>query len=1107
MENSIISNSAKLPTPVNSVSSYSSKNGSLEALSGDPGFHEEINGLVISGLCTPESNAESSDSKLDICYSNYLETLKHIGSFQNWSESDKLTFNELVENDLTEATIKLRLPDKPITSVVNKTRSTQPPWTRGEICLIAELLLDDFECSPQRYKSRFPCRSISKLHRKIQYLKNCLGKLNVDDDKLSKTDWTKSEIAKVISLIDYNLSKMTLANELPRKSIAEIKSFLSPIRISSSFTRNEALIFERLVTENHTMKTIAQEFPFKSLEEFKKKLLHIGKTHDHETIHKRLIELDVLGQIEIQNIKDSINMSQFEKLIKNDCTKSLLQLSFPAINIEQLKKIFQSQGLNEKYSTGETKYLKKALLDNASLASIVEELPFRSQISIEKNIAELDPNRRRSTFSSQIDELTYMAKWYNSDKYSCINVRNKSEDKEQKVYEHKNKIRQDQDTTKTKKRTMTNRLLEESRYFQSVTGDGGIIQEGDLRKRKSVLVIPEKVNSLKATSNIEANQKKTQKQNPNYKENQKNNQGSFPQAKGTISNSLASGDLASSAFHSSKVEDDEVSPYEPHSIANDTEIPLFRRQLYIDEIYQSMPALPNLTFTNDSNSMIQKCNDIAKTESIAGDIVSNYYKNYRDMPISFPPLTIFDRNLNKVVLNLLNKIRVRFLLYPQHSELFVLAEPKSNELDPVNEIKRLFQLHYALFFSHSRKIKKIIIQDYCNKLDDAIEENNFTQFMFVIDKWNLLMVTLCPNYSIVDSGDINEEVRFYFQSNEIKIPTEKDLNLKLFFSENQRGKKKRTYTRDPSEPRNSSFESLSSQNNGEYPSFFAASSNADKKNDPSNNCNSKSGKRISCENTLDVNDNHEFITTLRPNEYEVNFFRHLVEKKSVSRFCVQQILLRIYSRIVSIESRKLRSYKAFTAEVYGELLPSFTSEVLTKVNLRPHQKFYDLGSGVGNTTFQAALEFGAFLSGGCEIMEHASKLTELQTTLLHKHLALFGLKELPLNFALLQSFVDNDFVRQSAIDCDVLLVNNYLFDVNLNNAVGKMLYGLKPGTKIISLKNFIRPRYKACGDETIFDYLTVERHEMSNYLSVSWTANKVPYYISTVQENILMNYL
>ena len=111
-----------------------------------------------------------------------------------------------------------------------------------------------------------------------------------------------------------------------------------------------------------------------------------------------------------------------------------------------------------------------------------------------------------------------------------------------------------------------------------------------------------------------------------------------------------------------------------------------------------------------------------------------------------------------------------------------------------------------------------------------------------------------------------------------------------------------------------------------------------------------------------------------------------------------------------------------------------------------------------------------------------------------------------LTFALSQSFVNNDAVRDVCLDCDVLIINNYLFDGELNAQVGRLLYGLRPGTKVISLRNFISPRYKASFD-TVFDYFLVEKHEMSDIMSVSWTANKVPYYISTVQESILPDYL
>ena len=76
----------------------------------------------------------------------------------------------------------------------------------------------------------------------------------------------------------------------------------------------------------------------------------------------------------------------------------------------------------------------------------------------------------------------------------------------------------------------------------------------------------------------------------------------------------------------------------------------------------------------------------------------------------------------------------------------------------------------------------------------------------------------------------------------------------------------------------------------------------------------------------------------------------------------------------------------------------------------------------------------------------------------------------------------------------------------MNDEVGKLLYGLRPGTKIVSLRNFISPRYRATFD-TVFDFLSVEKHEMSDIMSVSWTANKVPYYISTVEETIPREYL
>ncbi|KAK6204686.1 histone methylation protein DOT1-domain-containing protein [Scheffersomyces amazonensis] len=537
-------------------------------------------------------------------------------------------------------------------------------------------------------------------------------------------------------------------------------------------------------------------------------------------------------------------------------------------------------------------------------------------------------------------------------------------------------------------------------------------------------------------------------------------------------------------------EEVEISPYDPIDINSDSMIPLNNRYLFVSSLYQDIPSLPKINFVEVGNeqsemSPVKQCmttvdDKILFDDSLAAELIKDHRRSYKDLPISFPSL--LDPSGGGLQVNQSNKVRIRFLLYPQHTEQFLLATPKSNELDPVYEILKLFMIHYALYFSHSSQLKKIITEDYCHGLEESIENNDFSEFMFIIDKWNELMLRLSPNIMAVENvkdKDINWEIRQYLSTEEVKQVTCENLKLSIFYSE---------FISEPVSPSYQLIkeEEQEEEENSKPEKKKFIPTRADEVEIPTN--------------VLDIK------SELKPCNYNESFYKRLQEMSEISRYAVQQILLRVYSRIVSTDSRKLRSYKAFTAEVYGELLPSFTSEVLEKVNLRPEQKFYDLGSGVGNTTFQAALEYGVCVSGGCELMQHASKLTLLQEGLIQKHLAVFGLQPLNLDFALSQSFVDNEKVRQSVLDCDVLIINNYLFDGQLNSDVGKLLLGIRPGTKIISLRNFISPRYRATGD-TVFDYFKVEKHEMSDFLSVSWTANKVPYYISTVQDRILPEYL
>lgn len=507
----------------------------------------------------------------------------------------------------------------------------------------------------------------------------------------------------------------------------------------------------------------------------------------------------------------------------------------------------------------------------------------------------------------------------------------------------------------------------------------------------------------------------------------------------------------------SKDSGDKYNPFDPENILEDTFLPLHGRHAFADSIYIDAPSLPPLVTNVEPKLGVS-------VDTSASNLITQHTKHYKNLPSSFPTLFITNSDGQEVA-NVNNRIRIRFLLYPMHCEEYVLAQPKSNQLDPVDEIIKFFQVNYGLYFSGSTKIRNIIVTNYCQKLREAVDDDDLASFVTIIDKWNQLVLHLSPNPSFW--SDINPEIRMYTKKIEEKF-SESDLKINIFHTE---------------------IAKLVAKHQGDK---------QDKNQTNETNDN---------DHTVIPGSNGSVLAGDSISRYKRDFFCQLASNQKISRYALHQILSRVYARVVSTSSNKLRYYKAFTAEVYGELLPCFTSEVLTKVGMKPHHKFYDLGSGVGNTTLQAALEFGAALSGGCELMAHASKLTLEQSNMVQRNLSVFGLKQLNLEWALLQSFADNEQVRRTVIDCDILIVNNYLFDAELNYKVGKLLYGLRPGSKIVSLRNFISPRYKASFDDTVFDYLQVEKHEMEHNMSVSWTANKVPYYISVVQKEVCKQYL
>lgn len=221
---------------------------------------------------------------------------------------------------------------------------------------------------------------------------------------------------------------------------------------------------------------------------------------------------------------------------------------------------------------------------------------------------------------------------------------------------------------------------------------------------------------------------------------------------------------------------------------------------------------------------------------------------------------------------------------------------------------------------------------------------------------------------------------------------------------------------------------------------------------------------------------------------------------------IERILTQTYSRTVSLHVGLLRHYENGTDNVYGELLPKFISDILRRdTKMKSTQVFVDLGSGVGNVVLQAALEIGCE-SWGCEMMDNACDLAELQEKEFRARCRLWGLSAGSVHLE------RGDFLKNIAIGkvlktADVVLVNNQAFTPELNEDLTSLFLDLKEGCQIVSLKSFVpsghkitsRNLHRACN---VLD--VVEKRYYS--ACVSWTDTPGTYYISTKDNSKLKSF-
>ncbi|TDZ39311.1 Histone-lysine N-methyltransferase, H3 lysine-79 specific [Colletotrichum trifolii] len=214
------------------------------------------------------------------------------------------------------------------------------------------------------------------------------------------------------------------------------------------------------------------------------------------------------------------------------------------------------------------------------------------------------------------------------------------------------------------------------------------------------------------------------------------------------------------------------------------------------------------------------------------------------------------------------------------------------------------------------------------------------------------------------------------------------------------------------------------------------------------------------------------------------------------RGLVEFILNQVYDRTVSPNVEKLRQYKNGTDNVYGELGYLFITDILQeKTRMTSDQVFVDLGSGVGNVVFQAALEIGCE-SWGCEMMDNPCDFAEAQEKEFGARCKMWGLLPGRVNLE------RGDFTKSTRIHevlkrADVVLVNNQAFTPQLNGELVNMFLDLKKGCKVVSLKSFVNDQGTRNENDVASNILEVEHLTYPGGGYVSWTDTGGSYCIST----------
>lgn len=192
--------------------------------------------------------------------------------------------------------------------------------------------------------------------------------------------------------------------------------------------------------------------------------------------------------------------------------------------------------------------------------------------------------------------------------------------------------------------------------------------------------------------------------------------------------------------------------------------------------------------------------------------------------------------------------------------------------------------------------------------------------------------------------------------------------------------------------------------------------------------------------------------------------------------------------------------------MYGETRPPVIDAIIRRLRIKSHHVFLDLGSGIGNVVLQVSAQTRCKCYG-VELLDTPAVLARRQVLEFRARLQAYG-RSLSTCHLKRADFLEDRKVHEVIERADIVFVNNYAFESDVNVQLKLLFLGMKEGAKIVCFAPFRAVDYTITEHNMndVGSILTVEKYTY-NTGGVSWTASPGVYYIHKIDRSMLQDFV